>query len=433
MRRKRASIADLSSERQDEMVNRKSVGELLLDVLRPGGDAGRVDCVRGLLDCEWDDVVRESVRQGVAPLLYGRLRNGAGRTRMPARASRMLRELAVNSTFKSLGLYSELGVVLGALRSNGIEVIVLKGAHLASVVYGDRAARPMRDVDLLVRKSDLGLAEATLFDLGYSRHPEKDADYSRCQHLQPVVRPGGLPIEIHWTIVSPTEPIDIDLDGLWERAHLVRIADVDVKVLSPEDLLLHLCVHTAFQHQFELGLRACWDILEVSRFFGDRIDWGQLESRARQWGVEKYVYLTLRLATELVGAVIPGWVLTALEPVGFESELMAVAKKEVLTGQAAASVSPRFAEIWGTGRLRKKVGVVLETLFPSRWAMRRMYPASGNRKWVWVFYVLRWRDLLRKYGRSFWAVVSGDERTKSLVRWEHERARLMDWLKAVRA
>jgi hypothetical protein len=164
-----------------------------------------------------------------------------------------------------------------------------------------------------------------------------------------------------------------------------------------------------------------------------RVDWEQLRLRAREWGVEKYVYLTLRLATELVGAVVPSWVLTTLAPVGFDPELISVAKKEVLLGPAAASVSPRFAQMWGAGRLRKKAGVLVDTMFPSRRVMHRMYPASVDQRWFYLFYVLRWRDLLRKYGRSFWAVACRDERTLSLVRWEHERARLMEWLKSVPA
>jgi hypothetical protein len=431
MKLKRGNIANGSLERRGTIVSRKGAGELLLDVLRD--DAGSVDCIRELVESEWDSLVHESARQGVAPLLYVRLRTGALTTGVPARANQMLRKLAVHSTLKSLALRSELGVALRALQAEGIEVIVLKGAHLAGLVYGDGAARPMRDVDLLVRKDDLGRAEGTLFDLGYVRHPEKDGDYSSCQHLQPLIRPGGVPIEIHWTIADPKEPIEIDLNGLWERAHPGRIADVDVKVLSPEDLLLHLCVHTALHHQLELGLRACWDILEVTRHCRVRVDWEQLRLRAREWGVEKYVYLTLRLATELVGAVVPSWVLTTLAPVGFDPELISVAKKEVLLGPAAASVSPRFAQMWGAGRLRKKAGVLVDTMFPSRRVMHRMYPASVDQRWFYLFYVLRWRDLLRKYGRSFWAVACRDERTLSLVRWEHERARLMEWLKSVPA
>lgn len=434
MRRRRGSTDERCSGLTGKMGNRESAAELLLEILCAGDDAGSVEWARGLSECQWNDIVRESLVQGIAPLLYARLRSDVMRTAIPARTSRGLRELTVKSTVKSLGLYSELSVVVHALRANGIDVLLLKGAHLASAVYDNRVERPMRDIDLLVRKRDLARAEATLFAMGYTRHPEKDGDFSSCEHLHPLVRPGGVPIEIHWTIVSPTEPIEIDLEQLWERAHSVRIAGVDVKVLSPEDLLLHVCVHAAFQHQFELGLRACWDIRRITHCFDGRIDWQQLRLRARKWGVEKYVYLTLRVAAELVQAIIPSSVLIELEPVGFEPGLIALAKKEVLMSRAAAvSVSPRFAEIWGTGKLGKKAGVLMEAMFPSRRALRRMYPTSVKQKWVYVFYVLRWRDLLRKYARSFLSVLCRERRTMSLVRWEHERARLMDWLKSVSA
>ena len=36
----------------------------------------------------------------------------------------------------------------------GVPFLVLKGAALAHLVYGDPRLRPMRDVDLLIRKAD---------------------------------------------------------------------------------------------------------------------------------------------------------------------------------------------------------------------------------------------------------------------------------------
>jgi Uncharacterised nucleotidyltransferase len=433
MRRKLDNTGDAIGESQDIMVRREETGQALLACLLAHGNSEAADRTKRLLECEWDQVIRESLRQGVLPLLYQRLGNASIRSLVPNRVIQTLRELAVHSSVKSLRVRRELGETLRALRAEGIPVIVLKGGYLASIVYGDHAARPMRDLDLLVMRRDLERAEAALLELGYSRHPNKEGDYSECEHLQPLIGRHGVPIEIHWTIASPTEPIHIDVNGLWERAQAARIADVDVNALAPEDLLLHLCVHTSLTHQLELGLRACWDILEVARHFGEAIDWEHVRQRASEWRVEKYVYMTLRLAAELLGASIPDRVLTTLEPTGFKAELITMARREVLLGQAAPSVSPRFAEMCGRGRLRERAHLVCDTLLPSRTALRKLYPACVDRKWICIFYVLRWRDLLRKYGRALWRVVCRDEQVMSLVRWEHERARLMDWLKCVSA
>ena len=76
-------------------------------------------------------------------------------------------------------------------------------------------------------------------------------------------------------------------------------------MLSPEDLLLHLCLHASFTHRFRVGLRACWDILETVNHYGQAIDWDLVVRRAQAWGIGRYVYLTLRLVRDLLGAGDP--------------------------------------------------------------------------------------------------------------------------------
>src|SRR5207253_1648910 len=167
----------------------------------------------------------------------------------------------------------------------------------------------------------------------------------------PLTRPDGVPVELHWTITRPTAPFKIDLDGLWERARPALIGGVEALVLSVEDLLLHLCLHAAFDHQFFLGFRACWDIRQTIQHHDSEIDWEQLQDRARQWGVSKYVYLTLHLAKDLLGAAVPPHAITALRPDGFDPRLMAWAKAELLTDRSAAvPVPPTLAQMRGDMR-----------------------------------------------------------------------------------
>ena len=407
-------------------MNEEPAGELLLQCLGVGAGAVRSP----LSNRDWDDVVRESVRQGVTPLLYHRLQTLGSRAEVPARITRWLREIAIGSAVTSLQLHQELAEVLAGLGREGIDVIVLKGAYLAEGVYANKAMRPMKDLDLMVKRRDLSRAEAKLFEMGYVRRPEPYAewDYSDSHHLHPLIKPGVATVEIHWTIEAPTTPFAIDVDGLWERARPATIAGVGVMVLSTEDLLLHLCLHTAFHHRFELGLRGCWDLLEVIRQSGSRIDWEQVQDRALEWGVKKYVYLTLQLARELLGASVPDTVLAALEPDDFESRLVALARAEILRRPVDSSISPRFAMIWGASRNREKAALVLKALFPSRNAIGRMYPGCRDPRPLSVYYLVRWGDLVSKYGRAVWRMVRGDQAISDLVRREHERAILVDWL-----
>ncbi len=55
-------------------------------------------------------------------------------------------------------------------------------------------------------------------------------------------------VEVHWTLLKEDEPFTIDADALWERAVPARIANLDALALLLEDLVLHLCLHLAYQH-----------------------------------------------------------------------------------------------------------------------------------------------------------------------------------------
>jgi len=415
-------------------VDREAEGETLLYCLGFGSQAARASRLRQLSDHDWDDVVEQSAKQGIAALLYHRSNTVNVGVNVPTRVTQRLHGIAVGSALKGLRLYQELSQILGVLHDEGIPVIVLKGAYLAEVVYRNVALRSMGDIDLMVRKGDLSRVEAKLLAMGYAQRMQWhiDVDYATHHHLHPLTRAEGVPIEIHWTIERPTNPFTIDIDGLWRRARPARIAGADVLVLCPEDLLLHLCLHTAFDHRFLLGLRACWDIFEIIQHHGPDIDWKQVQDRAREWGIAKYVHLTLQLAKELLGAAVPVQALAALKPNGFQPRLIAWASAEIFAEQTPTiPVSPRLAEMWGARGIREKALLLMKSAFPSPRAMGRMYPAAGDSKWVYLYYPLRWRDLLLQYRGSGWQLIRRNEEAMSLIEREHERAALMDWLKSV--
>jgi hypothetical protein len=309
---------------------------------------------------------------------------------------------------------------------------VLKGGYLGQVVYPSFALRTMCDLDVMVRRHELQRAADVLAGLGYAPLYDgvEQVDYTRHHHLRPMSRPGGIRVEIHWGIVRPTVPFDVDIDGLWERARPTEIAGAPTLVLSPEDLILHLCLHVSFSHKFRVGLRACWDLLEVIRHHGAVVDWEQVVRRAGEWRIGRYVYLTLRLVRELLAAEIPPSVITALEPPDFPPEVVAWARTCLFTPGPEASMSPSMARLWTSPRLGAKLSLLLHTLYPPHAAMARIYRTPPDSKRLYLYYPVRWADLLLRYGRHAWGLWRGDHRTHDELRAVAERAALGDWLRA---
>ncbi len=89
-----------------------------------------------LSESDWTEVVVLADRHAVTPMLYERLTTGAWSPAAPERVLQRLREAFLMNGAKNALLYKELAQVLEALRQAGIPVIVLKGAHLAALVYG---------------------------------------------------------------------------------------------------------------------------------------------------------------------------------------------------------------------------------------------------------------------------------------------------------
>jgi hypothetical protein len=372
----------------------------------------------------WNQLLEAAARHGLRPLLYGRL---TSRTDLAAAAPEnvllALREYFLKNGLRNTLLYQDLGRLLEALRQESIPVIVLKGAHLASLVYSQPALRQIGDIDVLVRECDLAKTAARLCRMGYSPQggadpPETRADGQKAvlasagkhlpvNHLTPFVKPPHLQIEVHWTIAS-THPVRVE--DLWRRARPASIAGQETLVLSPEDLLLHLCLH-ACQHQFEFGLRQLWDLRAVLERHGSEIDWSEIQLRTGQWRAARSVYVALRLARDWANAPVPAACLAALEPPGWQPRWLALARKLALS--SAEDVTPQtqdrspmwaLALAWACPTLMGKLKALWKVAFPSprymagymaHWhhspltGLRRL-TCHASRAIDWLLWGLRW-------------------------------------------
>jgi hypothetical protein len=417
-------------------MDRFRTDELLLYCLRVVPDEAGYGRLETLSSSDWDVLIEDSGRYGLAPLLYHHLRTLHSDIPIPANVMERLRHIYLQSAGRGMHLYHELGKVLRLLRHANIPVIVLKGAHLAELVYGNIALRPMRDVDVLVHKDDLMRVEAVLLGMGYAPaecHRQIAKDNFNFVY--------GLPnqelfVEVHWNFMPSMYRFKIDIDGQWERSKQATIAGVEVSVLCPEDLLLYLCRHTSAWHLFEMGLKPLYDIFETIRYYGKEIDWKQVQLRSEQWGEAKCVYLTFRLARELLGASVPDDLMKAITPSDFDERFMVLAKERIFAyghwNSYGLSLSPTIAQLWGSKRLLNKgslfLGRALSRVFSSPEEVAREYTAPSNSIRIYFYYPVRIKDLLLRHGREVWQLLRRNEGMRRLARQEEDVAPLRDWL-----
>jgi hypothetical protein len=290
----------------------------------------------------------------------------------------LARSYYANAAYYEL-LLGELKRILAGIERAGVPVVVLKGMALAQVVYPEPALRPMNDIDLLVPAQSLRAAMRVMRQCGYGL---RKATY----HL---LFKGGprqqVSVELHWNLdrVASGQK-QAFLQGVWDRSLVLDGGLGHGLVMSPEDQLLHLAAHLAFQHPGDLS-RLIWfyDIHRLLEYRAEGLQWDALLERARQWQWEGALFYALEGCRQRLGTPLPQGLLQEL---GRQGTITPKDRQRWLQGwvwEAQAELD------WGL-RLRLAASLVFPHPEYMRWRYRPR-PA-----WLWpLYYPLRWwRGLL---------------------------------------
>jgi hypothetical protein len=225
-----------------------------------------------------------AVRHGIGPLL---LAGGAEDPTGALAASRRRTEMAWQATTVHLER------CLAALRATGVRTLVLKGAALALAHYPDPALRPMGDLDLLVSPAQWPAAARALEALDWVVE-------DTAEHGAALAGPGGARLELHGALASCPSVFPISFDDVYGRS--VALAGFDGRRLGDEDTLVHLALHTAFQHGFRARLG---HYVDLERLLGGPLDIRRLIVLATAARASRPLAASLAVAKVLLGLSPP--------------------------------------------------------------------------------------------------------------------------------
>jgi len=199
-------------------------------------------------------------------------------------------------------------------------------------------------------------------------------------------------------------------------------------VLAPEDLLLHLSLQTSHGDRFSGKLKCLCDIDHAVQFYEGTIDWQWVGQRAREWGASHAVYLTLRLAKELLGTAVPDAALRRLEPASFDPRLVAWATDRLLERRQYRRVlGPKLVRVWQNDSHRDQVRSLLAMAFPAPEVVAASYDVSPRSKRVYWFYLVRLKQEFFRTRRTMGKLLLRDgevteiaEEDKVLAEWLEE-------------
>jgi hypothetical protein len=383
---------------------------------------------------DWKALAELAQETGVSPHLFFQIRqlphlrpvDGEPATELPPAVRRALRRDYASAAARKMAAEEQLAQVLEAMTDGSVTAMVLKGPTVASL-YPDPAARAFVDLDILIPPAQLDQAEAALGRLGYRSTAPRSWALEHGYHLPPMKKEGGLlPVEIHWRLAAPHREHCLPVDDFWARAVPWRLGAQRALQLEAVDAALYLCWHEVMQNRVHLGLRALCDLAFMTSTW-EPVGWDMLVARAGEYSLQRPVYLMLVLAGQALGLAVPAHPLADLQATSggpfpedlVERLLLPDGKRgsgvPVAALQAGAKVTPlaRLRHIWWH-------------LFLPRAGMARVYGVSPDSARIYLTYLWRPVDLLRRYGHSTWQAVRGDPVERAA--WQRE-AWLEQWLR----
>jgi len=346
----------------------------------------------------WEEVLESAFSHGVAPLLCHNLKKIQKSKLIPEKVMHKLKKAYYGNVASNMYLYAELKRILEAFNEKGVDVILLKGAALAKTVYGDIGLRPMSDIDLLVKKEDLAYAKKIMPDLEYVFAPDKRNEEWREKnhyHLPPYIQPDkNIVVEIHWHITGNS--FRINIDEWWEMAKVIKIDNCQALIPSPEDMLIHICLHL-YNHSYnEFTLRGLCDILETLRYYRKEINWQLFQDKIGKYKINKPVYTMLYFVKEINNDDSLSWI----KPNSVNLKLLTLIEKRILGEDDVHSDIPfQLVQSIAVDKFSRNVKVFLNIIFPTREEMVNRYQVSCSSKKIYFYYLIRPFYLIFKYGK----------------------------------
>jgi hypothetical protein len=228
---------------------------------------------------------------------------------VPPRAAAILRDARNAAEQGRAAALWEAEMARRALADVDVPVVLLKGTAFVAAGLSAGVGRSIGDLDILVPKASLDAVEAALRAAGWEWVKEDAYDdlyYRQWMHeLPPLIhRTRDRMIDVHHTILPPTARPTPDAAALVGQSVPLENG---LRMLSPEDMIVHAVAHLFADGDLAGGLRNLWDIDRLLREFAAEPGfWQRLSERATLHQLRPHLGRALRLTERLYETPVDG-------------------------------------------------------------------------------------------------------------------------------
>jgi hypothetical protein len=229
--------------------------------------------------------------------------------------------------------------LLTRLQKEGPEILFFRGISLLGDVYPSMGERGMLDVDILVRRQDLGRLKKVLQGIGL-----KEIEAGNFGKK-------GLLIDVHTSFLNPSRTIlehsclKISIDDIFKRSVTKELDGIKIKIPCPLHLFLSTAIHLQ-SHAFE-SEKGWEDLKQIKKYYG--LSDAEILSEAKQLGATKLLSYLSFLRPNLFLA----W-----------KQRLSLGERWILRRTRLGNVNQNFGDLLFLFQSKTKVKALREIFFP---------------------------------------------------------------------
>ena len=173
----------------------------------------------------------------------------------------------LKKTIPTLKIIEKIFLLSDKLQKNNLDHVFLKGIALYN--HKKKYMRSMRDIDILVNPKDVtqvvSLAKSLGFKFRNINFEQSDSfiTSSSFYDLPPMVDRSGVLLEIHFRITTGNTNCSLK-ENIFKSKRLIKVHGKNVFIPCPNSLFNHLVYHASKKGNFDVGLSALVDLIQLN-------------------------------------------------------------------------------------------------------------------------------------------------------------------------
>jgi hypothetical protein len=276
---------------------------------------------------DWDLLVRQARNSDLLARLFVHLQKHSLADQIPAVALKHFVSAHTQTKRHAELVNYEVSQIYAALSELETPIVLLKGAAYIAAGLDAGNGRIFTDVDAMVAKEEIDLAEDALQHAGWaSTHlDEYDQKYYRkwMHELPPMKHTRRKSVlDLHHAILPETARLKPEATKLFAAINPVEEFEF-LYTLCPEDMILHSATHLFSDGEFEHGLRDLIDIDSlIKEFSSDKAFWQSLIDRAKELDLTRPLFYALHYCKSILKTPVPDSALLSAKANAAQSSLI---------------------------------------------------------------------------------------------------------------